>query len=254
MLANDCTLLDEERAQVGEKSNVSYWLRLIRETAQDWKTRHINKPRNILPAHGDAALALRCIRRQACKAGGTVDCDAWSAGELDYEPFSNPCISCGAPGLGLVRLSVELWGVHNGGNRAGKLLVDEADLRGWMNGRTPIQPDRLRTAVVNAWRKGWLSTTQAVTATSACADLEAAGSVARRVLKRFRRGGIVSDPEEIAIAVEGEREQMDQVAVAKFERNHNIPRELKGMSRDFSKLQLLEEMRQICPTKGVKTC
>lgn len=120
-----------------------------------------------------------------------------------------------------------------------------------MNGRTPIQPDRLRTAVVNAWRKGWLSTTQAVTATSRRFGSSWIGRT--ESFKAFSTWWDSFDPEEIAIAVEGEREQMDQVAVAKFERNHNIPRELKGMSRDFSKLQLLEEMRQICPTKGVKT-
>ena len=253
MLANSCTLLGQERIQVGEKSTLYYWLRLVREVVEDWKDRGISKPRNTLAAGGYAAVVLRCIRRQACKASGVRDCQAWTAGELNYEPFTNPCISCGTPGLGLLKLSVELWGVDAGG-RAGKLVVDEADLRGWMNGRTPISPNRLNVATVNAWRNGWLSTTQAVSSMSACADLEAAGSVARRIFKRLRHTEKIDDVEKIATAVEYEWEQMGLAAVTKFERNCRIPEALKDLPPEVSRVHVLEKMRQICPTNGANSC
>lgn len=172
---------------------MSYLLRLMQETIADWKVRKIEKPRStILPLEASIGTStLRLIRRQACKAGGVKNCFVWRDGELDFEPFTNPCTSCKTQGVGLLQLSRDLWGVktgrgHDQGAQIGAEEVDIADLRGWINGKAPISPRRLRTAIGKAWLNGWVTSAQAMTMLSSVTDYEAAGSVARRILKQLR--------------------------------------------------------------------
>lgn len=240
-----------------------YWLRLAREAAADWRSRGISKPRNILPADGEAAIALRMIRRQACKAAGVTDCCVWSAGMLDYEPGTNPCTQCKTKGVGLQKLSEDLWGIKNSGRCAGELEVDEADVRGWMNGREPIPPRRLNTAVVKAWAKGWIGASQAATALSSIVDHEAAGAVSRAAQKRWRRSGKVQYPdgEKYALAVEAERLKMIDGKAEEIHQSR-LPTELRSFLEDLpsdaSRLAVLNSIQadllQICSTEGAKSC
>ncbi|WP_435626588.1 hypothetical protein [Candidatus Ferrigenium straubiae] len=264
---------------IGEKSNVFYWLRLARETAEDWIARGITKPRNILPIDGEAARILRHIRRQACKADlicENQDCQVWKTVELnyepgiyplsshktlelDYEPGTNLCTSCKTQGIGLMKLSVALWGVKTTPpEKVGEPVVDAPDLRGWINGRAPVPPDRLHAAIVSAWEKGWLSTSQAVSSVSSTADLEAAGSVMRRIFKRQRRTGKLSSVEKIATEIEQERQQMDQDAGLSLQRNRYVPVVLKDLPPNVSKLQVLDQLRakllQNCSIEDPKNC
>ncbi|MBI5897901.1 MAG: hypothetical protein HZB40_01575 [Rhodocyclales bacterium] len=237
-----------------------YWLRLAREAVEDWKARGITKPRNILPADGATALTLRCIRRQACKAGGVSDCLIWKAGELAYEPGSNPCTSCKTQGVGLLQLSKELWGIKGGtGQDAGAEIVGIEELRGWINGREPIQPQRLRSGIAKAWSLGWLSTSQAATAMEETSSLEAAGSVARQIFKRLRRSGMTEgDREQFGAMAQREREQMDGDARIKFDSNRHVSAALKGLPDDLSKLHTINllraKLRQNCSTESANTC
>jgi hypothetical protein len=242
---------------------VHYWLRLARETAEDWKARGISKPRNVLPASGEGSLTLRVIRRQACKDTGVRDCLVWSAGELAHDPGSNPCTQCKTMGIGLQNLSEGLWGIKTSGQHAGELEVDEADIRGWLNGRYPAPPKRLRTAVVKAWARGWLNSSQAASALSSIVDHEAAGAVSRLAFKRWRRSGKAQyvDHDAFASAIEIERrkainEQSAEVC------HGRLPSELRKfldeLPSDASRLSILTtiqaELLQICSTEGAKSC
>lgn len=262
---------------IGEKSNVFYWLRLARETAEDWIARGVTKPRNILPVDGEAARILRHIRRQACKADlirDNQDCHVWKTVEfdyepgvypfpslktleLDYEPGTNPCTSCKTRGIGLMKLSEALWGVKTSPpEKVGEPVVDAPDLRGWINGRAPVPPDRLHAAIVSAWKKGWLSTGHVVSSGSSTADLEAAGSVMRRIFKRQRRTGKLPNIEQIAMLIEQERQQMDEDAKLRLQSNRNVPAELKNLPANASQLQTLDQLRskllQNCSTEDAK--
>lgn len=262
---------------IGEKSNVFYWLHLARETVIDWKNRRIEKPRNILPIDGEAARILRHIRRQACKADLTrndQDCQVWKTVELyyepgiyprpshktlelDYEPGTNPCTSCKTRGIGLMKLSETLWGIKTSPpEKAGELIVDAPDLRGWINGRTPVPPDRLHTAIVNAWKKGWLSTSQAASSRLSIADQETAGSVTRKIFKQRRRTGMLPSIKQFSALIEQEQQQRDQDAGLRLQSNRNVPVELKNLPVNVSQLQVLDILRpkllQNCSTEDSK--
>ena len=245
------------------KSNMYYWLRLAREVAADWKSRGISKPRNVLPADGEAAIALRMIRRQACKAAGVTDCGIWSSGMLDFEPGTNPCTQCKTKGVSLLEFSESLWGTIDSGKRAGEPFVDEADVRGWINGREPIPPRRLKTAIARAWVIGWIGTTRAASDLSFVVENEAVGAVSRAAQKRWRRSGEVqySDNEQFAVAVEAELQKMTEENAGEI-LMRRLPTELRRLLEDLpsdaSRLAVFKSIQadllQICSTEGAKSC
>lgn len=240
---------------------MSYLLRFARETVEDWKARRIGKPRNILPADG---RTLRYIRRQACRAGGVSDCLVFKAGQLDYEYGTNPCSECKTQGVSLLQFSRDLFGEKGGvGQGAGEEIVDASDLRGWLNGRTPIPPHRLQAAIVSAWTRQWLSTSQAVSSMSTVSDMEAAGSVLRRIFKRLRRtpSKPPGDIEMLATEIEQEREKMDLDAALRWQKSCRIPAELKDLvadSANASHLLILDQLRtkllQNCSNEQANAC
>lgn len=160
--------------------------------------------------------------------------------------------------MGLTKLSEALWGLKTTPpEKVGELVVDAPDLRGWINGRTPVPPDRLHAAIVSAWKKGWLSTSQAVSSRSSTADLEAAGYVTRGIFKRQRRTGKLPSIEQFATLIEQERQQMDKDAELRLQSNRNVPAELKDLPADVSQLQILDQLRskllQNCSTEDSKS-
>lgn len=242
---------------------MSFLLRFARETVADWKARRIGKPRNILPADGGGARTLRYIRRQACRTGGVSDCLVFKEGALDYEYGTNPCTQCKTQGVSLLQFSKDLWGQKGGvGQGLGEEIVDEADLRGWINGRTPIPPHRLEAAIASAWARRWLTTGQAISSMSTVSDMEAAGSVLRRIFKLLRRTPPKpGDIEMLATKIEQERENMDLDAALRWQKNCRIPAELKDLMADSanaSHLLILDQLRakllQNCSNEQAKTC
>jgi hypothetical protein len=166
-------------------------------------------------------------------------------------------------GMGLQQLSEDLWGIKTSRKRAGELEVDEADIRGWLNGRYPVPPERLRTAIVRAWARSWLNSSQAASALSSIVDHEAAGAVSRLAQKRWRRSGKVqySNHEALASAIETERHKMIGEKAAEI-RHGRLPAELRTfldeLPTDATRLVVLKsiqaELLQICSTEPAKIC
>lgn len=228
-----------------------YWLRLARTAIEDWKARSITKPRNILPADGEAAATLRYVRRKACRDSGVRNCSVWREGELSYSLETNPCTQCKTMGIGLQEFSEALWGIKNSGRGAGELVVDESDLRGWMNGREPIPPHRLRSAVTKAWMRGWVNSSQAISVASSIADHEAAGSSARHLLRRLRRGKELGNPESLGSCCEAE---LDILTRAAMERQTHVPDLLDNAISITTLNHVQSNLLQICSTKDAKSC
>ncbi len=154
-------------------------------------------------------------------------------------------------GIGLQSLSESLWGIKSAGLGAGELVIDESDLRGWINGRDPIPTHRLRVAVLKAWACGWMTSSQAVSAISTISDREVAGSVARQFLKRLRSGKALGTPESLASWVEAEREAQERAAM---EGQTKVLDLTDGVLNIAALSGAQAKLLQICSTEGAKSC
>jgi len=233
-----------------------YRLRVVQEVLTDWRQRSISKPRNVLPLH--FSRTLQHIRRLACKAEGITDCDCYKDGDFDFEPGTNPCADCKAPAISLNEFSLVVWGTKtNEGTiearqKKGDLMVDVADLRGWINGRAPIQPADMQRVVAVAWKNQWINSSNATTIANRIADAEATSSVLRRFLKRlrervsFRKDRIIKDhPEQLEDEIEQELLKMKREEDTWLTSQRNVPEAVKSLLRNdqVSQIALLDCLR-----------